>query len=402
MNELEELIESPTTSKARTALLKRLIAVVAMPTSSLPPSDRFMAADILLDMLFHASDEERIQCAKRFQTVREAPRRLLRYLGQCGIAIARPLLEENEGFDASDLRQLVSLTTVEHHIAIAGRKELQPTVGDALIATEEPAVLRVLLSNPGANLSEQAVDHLLIQSRKHEELTNLLVTRPELQPAQAMAMFWWSDGATRRLILQRHAADRKEMIKACSDVFPMMAEEGWSDEVARKGLQMIERRQRNRAAILKSPFDSLEDAISKAAVVGLDTEFATEIGYLAGLKPVTIAKILSDKGGEGLAVLCKGTGLKRPYLKELWLALKRPLRLDEGDMHPQFVYVAETYELLSVAKAQTTLRYWNWSLSSSFSQEIISRDMLKGDFANDEDQFSTSQRTANLVFGGRE
>ena len=347
----------------------------------------------------HADDDVRVDCAERLRTKRDAPRRLLRYLGKCGIDIARPLLEENEGYDASDLRQLVSLTTVEHHLIIAGRKEVAATVGDALVETEEPQVIRRLLSNRGAVLSEQALDRALICSRKHEDLTEILIQRPELEPSQAMVMFWWADGPTRRLILQKHAADRGEMIQRCAEIFPMMAAEGWKDEIARKGLQMIERRQRNRAAIERSEFDSLEDAISHAAMVGMAPDLATEIGYLAGVKPVTIAKILSDRGGEGLAVLCKATGLKRPYLSELWKALKRPLELSEGEPHPQFEYVSESYELLSVAKAQTTLRYWNWSLSSSFSQKMIASDVLTSDFANDEDHFSASQRTAQLVFG---
>ena len=399
MSDLANLIDTPLVGKAREALFKRLIGIVAMPSSSLPPSDRSMAGDILLDMLFHAEDSTRIDCAERLRTIREAPRRLLRYLGQCGIDIARPLLAENEGYDASDLRQLVGLTTVEHHLIIAGRKEVPATVGDALVSTEEPHVIRQLLTNKGAVLSEQALDRILICSRKHEDLTELLIHRPELEPSQAMVMFWWADGPTRRLILQKHAADRGEMILRCAEVFPMMAEEGWKDEIARKGLQMIERRQRNRAAIDKSEFDSLEDAVSHASMVGMAPDLATEIGYLAGVKPVTIAKILSDHGGEGLAVLCKATGLKRPYLRELWIALKRPLELSQGEPHPQFEYVSESYELLSVAKAQTTLRYWNWSLSSSFSQKMISSDMLTSDFANDEDHFSASQRTAQLVFG---
>lgn len=399
MSEIEQLIEKPRIGKARDALLKRLISVVAMPSSSLPPSDRAMAADILLDMLFHVEDEVRIDCARRLKDTREGLGRLLRYLGQCGIEIARPLLEDNESFDATDLRQIVELTTVEHHLLIAGRKVVPATVGDALVTTEEAQVIRRLMKNRGALLSEQAIDRILILSRKHEDFTTLLIQRPELQPSQAMTMFWWSDGPTRREILQRHAADRMIMIERCAEVFAMMAAEKWQDEVARKGLQMIERRQRNRAAIDKSEFDSLEDAIEKAAIIGMSPELATEIGYLAGVKPVTIAKILSDKGGEGLAVLCKATGLKRPYLRELWTALKRPLEIDEGVIHPQFEYVSESYELLSVVKAQTTLRYWNWSLSTSFSRDMVSSDAMKDSFANDEDHFSASQRTAKLVFG---
>src|SRR5690606_13072040 len=113
-------------------------------------------------------------------------------------------------------------------------------------------------------------------------------------------------------------AERQEMIALCSDVFEMAAAEGWQDSVARKALQMIERRQRNRAAIDRSPYDSLEGAVQAAAVSGMEAKIAQEIGYLSGIKPVTAAKILSDPGGEALAVLCKATGLKREYLATLW------------------------------------------------------------------------------------
>ena len=43
----------------------------------------------------------------------------------------------------------------------------------------------------------------------------------------------------------------------------MAAEEGWKDALTRKALQFIERRQRNRAAIEKSPFTSLEEAVQQ-------------------------------------------------------------------------------------------------------------------------------------------
>jgi hypothetical protein len=55
--------------------------------------------------------------------------------------------------------------------------------------------------------------------------------------------------------------------------------------------------------------------------------------------------------------------------------------------------------LLSVAKAQTTLRYWNWSLSSTFSPARLKQSSVEEDEANDEEAFSAARRTANLVFG---
>lgn len=384
---------------ARRTLLRRLIDFIAMPASQVAPQDRSMGGDILLDMLFHATDSDRLLCAKRIAVLSDAPRRLLRYLAQCNIDIARPLLEDSESFDSSDLLEIIDQVTPDHRVLIAKRKRVPAVVSDQLARRGETSAVKALIQNNGAELSETAIDILVERSRKEGDLSSLLITRLELKPAQAMAMFWWSDRDTRRTILQRHAADRGEMVNMCADVFAIAAKEGWSDPVARKTLQLIERRQRNRQAIERSEFESLEAAIETAATMGMSPEMVEEIGYLAGIKPVTSAKILSDTGGEGIAVLCKATGLKRPSLKNLWISLKRPLEADDGTPHMLYEHLQETYDLLSVAKAQTTLRYWNWSLSSSYSPNQAQPPSLDDAHANDESAFSTSRRTASLVFG---
>ncbi len=384
---------------ARRTLLRRLIDFIAMPASQVAPQDRSMGGDILLDMLFHATDSDRLLCAKRIAVLSDAPRRLLRYLAQCNIDIARPLLEDSESFDSSDLLEIIDQVTPDHRVLIAKRKRVPAVVSDQLARRGEISAVKALIQNKGAELSETAIDILVERSRKEGDLSTLLITRLELKPAQAMAMFWWSDRDTRRTILQRHAADRGEMVNMCADVFAIAAKEGWSDPVARKTLQLIERRQRNRQAIERSEFESLEAAIETAATIGMSPELVEEIGYLAGIKPVTSAKILSDTGGEGIAVLCKATGLKRPSLKNLWISLKRPLEADDGTLHMLYEHLQETYDLLSVAKAQTTLRYWNWSLSSSYSPNQAQPPSLDDAHANDESAFSTSRRTASLVFG---
>ena len=399
MAEITDFSEAPKIGRARRLLLRRLIDFVALPATAVAPQDRSMAGDILLDMLFHATDEERIFCAKRLKITREAPRRLMRYLAQCDLEIAQYVLEDNEVYDAADLCEFVENTTMEHRLLIARRKRIEPNVAEKLSEREEPAVLKALLQNQGAIIPESGMDLLVQHSRQVEGLPSLIIKRLELIPSQAMAMFWWADGPTRRAILLRQAADRLELVDLCADVFPIAAAEQWADPVARKTLQLIERRQRNRQALEKSRYESLEQAVEIAAEQGLNPELAQEIGFLAGVKPVTIAKILSDVGGEGLAVLCKATGLKRPYLTLLWTALRRPLELADGSQHPQFAYVKDTYELLAVAKAQTTLRYWNWSLTASYSPRVAREGGEETGLDEMSSSFSASQRTASLVFG---
>ncbi|MEM1150624.1 MAG: DUF2336 domain-containing protein, partial [Pseudomonadota bacterium] len=245
-------------------------------------------------------------------------------------------------------------------------------------------------------MSDLGLDQVLEISREHTDLCALLIDRPELTPAHAMVLFWWSPAPVRRAILQRHAADRMDLIAACADVFPMMAQEKWQDPYARKAMQLIERRQRNRGAIDKSEFVNLEHAVEVAAKSGMNARMAQEIGYLSGVKPITIAKILSDPGGEGLAVLAKATGLKPAYLKLLWKALKRKLENEEGQPDARFQKVLHCYQLLTVAKAQTVLRYWNWSLSSAYSPRS---GIIEDEETPEEGGFSAARKTAGLLFG---
>jgi uncharacterized protein (DUF2336 family) len=210
-------------------------------------------------------------------------------------------------------------------------------------------------------------------------------------------MFWWADAEARATILQRFAVSREVLQEAAGDVFPLAAEEGWNDPLARKALQFIERRQRNRAAIEKSPYASLEEAVA-AAAPGLTREQAEENSYLSGLKPMTGAKIFTDPGGEPLAVLCKATGLPRNALRALWRGLRRPETDATGAMSPALERVLITYDMVAVDRAQTVLRYWNWALSSALTPALL-RAIREGD-DQAVDQYSLPQRAAMLALRG--
>jgi uncharacterized protein (DUF2336 family) len=208
-------------------------------------------------------------------------------------------------------------------------------------------------------------------------------------------MFWWCDPDDRRTILQRFAVSREVMQEVSEDVFVMAAQEGWQDPVSRKALQFIERRQRNRAAIQKSPWGGLEQAVEAAANGGLTRELASEIAYLSGVKPITGAKILGDTGGEPVAILCKATGLSRNELAGLWRSMRRPEVSPDGTPDPVWERVQITYEMLAVDRAQTVLRYWNWSLSSALTPALL-RAIRDGE-EEALDDYSAPERAAMLA-----
>ena len=381
-------------SRARSTLLKRLADVVCLPSSRINAFERSVTADLLVEMLREADLSERQRAARRLTGLTEVPTSVARLLLRDEPSVAGPLLEDCASLHDADLLDCARRGGPEHRRLLAHRRGVSEVVSEVLVEARETAVIECLLRNDTARLSNEAVEVVVAASRDDLRFVPMLLRRPELRPRHAYVMFWWADEASRRTILQRFAVSRDVMQEASADVFAMIAEEQWSDPLARKALQFIERRQRNRAAIAKSPFDSLDEAVA-AAERGMTREIAEEISYLAGLKPMTGAKIFTDPGGEPIAILCKATGLPRINITLLWRALRRAEAHANGARAPALERVMRTYDMIAVDRAQTVLRYWNWSLSSAMSASLV-QAIRDGDEAG-LDEYSVPQRAAMLA-----
>ena len=374
---------APRPSKARTALLKRLADVVCLPSSRVNAFERAMTADLLVEMLREAEVEDRARVARRLATLNEPPPVLARLLLRDVFQVARDLIENCPALSDADLLDCVRNASLNHRRLIAARRGGQRSgrrgAGRAAGAGGggDPAAQRLPARLSGRRHRDAGRpppdQHAGADSRL------LLAKRPELRPSHAYILFWWADAEARRTILQRFAVSREVLQEAASDVFPLGARERWTDPLSRKALQFIERRQRNRAAIAKSPYASLEDAV-QAAEPGLTRELTEEISYLSGLKPMTGAKIFTDQGGEPLAMLCKATGLPKACLRALWRGLRRRETDSSNALWPAFERVLITYDMIAVDRAQTVLRYWNWSLSSALTPALL-QAIREGDSA---------------------
>ena len=380
--------------RSRSTLLKRLADVVCLPTSRINAFERSMTADLLVEMLRDANAAERERVARRLATLNEMPGVLVRLLLRDELSVARALLVDAPNLSDADLISCLYHSSLDHRRLIAQRRGVSEVVADALIDMAEPPVIESLLRNDLVKLSHQGVENIVAATRDAQYLIPMLLRRAELRPSHAYVMFWWADAEARRTILQRFAVSREILQDAVADVFALASAEGWQDPLSRKALQFIERRQRNRAAIAKSPYDSLDEAVA-AAEAGITREIAEEISYLSGLKPMTGAKIFTDPGGEPLAILCKATGLPRNCVRQLWRGLRRQEVDRSGQIDHALERVLTVYDAIAVDRAQTVLRYWNWSLTSALTPALL-KAIREGDEAA-VDEYSAPQRAAMLA-----
>ncbi|HZC17910.1 MAG TPA: DUF2336 domain-containing protein [Caulobacteraceae bacterium] len=360
----------PPPSKARLALLKRLADVVCLPSSRVNAFERSMTCDLLIEILRDATIDERTRVAQRLCSLVDAPAALARLLVRDAIEVASSVLELSTSLGDAELIDCARNATVKHRLLIAARREVSELVCEALVEPMEAPVIEAVLRNETSHLSPNALEILVAATRAHTRMIPLLLRRAELRPSHAYILFWWADADARRNILQRFAMSREVLQEAASDVFSLAVAENWADPLSRKALEFIGRRQRNRAAIENSPFKGLEDAIA-AAQRGMTREIAEDISYLSGLKPATVAKIFADAGGEPIAILCKATGLPKAAIKALWRGLRRPETESSGELSPALERVLIIHDMIAVDRAQTVLRYWDWSPSPALTPALL-------------------------------
>jgi uncharacterized protein (DUF2336 family) len=363
--------------RTRQTLLRRLADVVCLPSSRVNSFERAVVGDLMVEILREAAVDERRRVAERLSHLSEIPNALLRLLLRDDIEVSGVLVLDCAALSDSDLMACATKGGPEHRLMMAGRRGLSEVVCDVLVDLAEPEALLAVLRNTSASLSQGAIEKAVAKSQKDPSLITPLLRRIEMRPSSAYALYWWANAEQRMAILQRFAVSRQVLQDSVEDVFAMAAQGGWSDPLVRTALQFIERRQRNRAAINTSPYDSLESAV-EAIAQGLDKALLTEIANLSGIRPKTAYKIFSDPLGDPLAILCKAAGLSRRHLHCLWKGMRRAEVTLDGELDPTWERAQICYEMLAVDRAQTVLRYWNWAVSSALTPTLL-RVMREGE-----------------------
>lgn len=82
-------------------------------------------------------------------------------------------------------------------------------------------------------------------------------------------------------------------------------------------------------------------------------------------------------------------------MRQLWRGLRRQEVDRTGATDPNLERVLTVYDAIAVDRAQTVLRYWNWSLTSALTPALL-KAIRDGDEAA-VDEYSAPQRAAMLA-----
>jgi uncharacterized protein (DUF2336 family) len=176
-NDIESLLKNPS------AEMRAGIAAKVADTfdgAMLSARERVLAEQILRLMVKDAAERVRLALAMSLSHSTDVPRDVALALAHDIDDVAAPFLAATPALSEKDLVEIVRASSGTKQQAIARRPEIPTQLADALVETGGREVVRVLIRNPGAQLTEATYGRILDRHADDPEITEPMVRRNEL------------------------------------------------------------------------------------------------------------------------------------------------------------------------------------------------------------------------------
>lgn len=257
--------------------------------------------EILWPLVTQADPAVRARLSARLAAKDWAPVALIVALSRDEFAIAQPIIAASPLLTDEDLLEILAGTTLDHHMAVANRSALTPSVIGAILGQDEPLLLTALSSNDAVNLSRDNLFHLVQASRRFASLRAPLARHPRLTAPMAETLLAWVGPSLRASLIKRFhlscktyplASDQSEMNQRLAEKLMM------SGNLHPSGLL---------AALREDQGSLFMAGLSRLTGVGLDH----------------VQKILEAPTPDLLAVACHAIGLDRCVFGPLLAHVRR-------------------------------------------------------------------------------
>ena len=313
--------------------------------------ERSHMTEILRRLINDVEKSVRRAVADRLAAEARAPHALVVALANDDIEVAYPILIESAVLQDIELIEIIHHRTQKHQLAIAIRESLSATVSDALVETDSADVVKSLLENASAAISQRTMEYLVEESRRIDAYRNPLVHRHDLDPALAKRMYWWVSAALRNHILETYEIDPTELEETIEGaVADLMTEQKVDDPPKRKSAELAERLKQANKITPKLLIQTLRQ--------GEITLFEDLFAQLTGLGTVVVRRSIFEPGGEGLAIACKAVGIDKPEFASIFL-LSRSARPGDKVVDPsELSSVISLFDRIRTDSAIKVLRRW--------------------------------------------
>ncbi|MGH6718095.1 MAG: DUF2336 domain-containing protein [Alphaproteobacteria bacterium] len=347
LRSLVELAKEPSSDRRRD-LLREItdLFVDASDTYNEREKDHFNA--IMMGVTSAMEAKVRLELAHKLANVEDAPRGVITMLANDSIEVALPVLQNSSVLEDIDLLEVVRRHGQGHMRAISGRKDVSAQVVDALIQKGDDDVLKTLVRNDGAKISNGSMERIVSRAEHNQQLHAPLVERTEMPPELLNEMFWFVSSNLRQHIVERTAA-------IDSDTVDRLIAESQSSVVAEMAAQQANMTEAERFILNKQRLGQLDDDLLIELLKARQfREFIYGLAYFVDVDVRTAQRVFYDPGCEALAIACKAKNVSQQAFAVLLAHTKK----QGGSKDVDSVELLELYAQLTPDAARRTMRFW--------------------------------------------
>ncbi len=328
--------------------------------------ERALMTDILRKLIHDCEKAVRRDLSERLSNAPNPPHELIVALANDDIEVAEPILKQCQVLRDAELVGVIRHRSQQHQLAIAMRRTLSEYVSDALVETGNVDVIKTLIENPDARISEATMVYLAEESRRVDTYQEPLLRRDDLKPDLAERMYLWVSAALRSHILEHFDVEASHLDDQLENIAGTMArepgEDGAGPEPAKPADVLADRLVEQR----KVTPDFLVQVLRQGEIPLFEGLF----GKLSGLAAPRLQSVLYDSGGEGLAIACRAMEMPKPTFATIFL-LSRRGRTGKQIVDPRELSRAlMLFDKMSPSTAAEVMKSWrrDWNYQDAVEQ----------------------------------
>ena len=262
--------------------------------------------------------------AETLKDVADAPAQVIRNLARdAELVVSAPILEYSPVLTTNDLLQIIASDPVHGALfAVSRRRNIDSSLSEAIIRTDNTDVIAELLGNKSAQIREETLDSLIDRAADVAVWHEPLVTRPRLPSGAApkLARFVAEnllDILTARQDLDAATAEEVRTIvnRRLDESVGQNDDSSAIDDIPEGQLRKV-RKMREQGALN-------DEVINDALQLG-DFEFAAAaLVELSGLASSTVMKAVSDRNAKGIVAIAWKAKMPAWIVEQLQLRLCR-------------------------------------------------------------------------------
>lgn len=340
--------------EGRRALTNTIGDLFSEQETVLSERERALMADILRKLVRDCEMAVRRDLSERLAKASNPPHDLILALANDEIEVAQPILMQSRVLRDIELIQIIRHRTQQHQLAIAMRRSVSEYVSDALVETGSIDVIKALLENQDARISEATMEYLAAESQRVDSYQEPLIKRQDLKPELAEQMYLWVSAALRQHILEHfdvHPGQLDDHLEGVAKSISSDPQHHPGDPAAAQPAAALAEELAKQQRITP---DFLVQVLRQGEIALFEALF----GKLSGLPTPRLQRVLYDSGGDGLAIACRALDMPKSTFATIFL-LSRKRSVGQNVVDPRDLSRAlQLFDRANPEAAKQVVKMW--------------------------------------------